>query len=621
MEKSAQTSKDEVVVLFAGDSGDGIQLTGGQFTETVEFFGNDISTFPNYPAEIRAPIGTLAGVSGFQLKFGSVEVYTPGDNYDVLVVMNAAALKVNLKNLRPRGIIIANTSGFDSKNLKLAQYIDGENPLTNHSLDDYEVHAIDITKLTREALKDSKLGRKEVDRCKNMFVLGYVYWMFSQSPENTINFIKEKFRKNPDVAEANITALKSGYFFGETRETFGTRYKVKAASLPKGKYRNINGNQAVALGLIAAAYKNDLKLFYASYPITPASDILHELSRHKKFDVKTYQAEDEIAAACAALGAAFGGSLAATGSSGPGIALKGETLGLAVMLELPMVIINVQRGGPSTGLPTKTEQADLLQAISGRNGEAPMPVLAISSPKDGFETTYAACRLAVEFMTPVMILSDGYIANGAEPWQYPVSKDLMKFKPVRADQSDTVDGQYLPYKRNDLLVRPWMVPGEAGYQHRLGGLEKAELTGNVSYDGDNHQKMVETRKQKVEGIADYVPEQMISRGSTDAQLVVLGWGSTFGAIETATKKLNEEGHAVAHIHLRYLYPFPRNLGKLLAQFDRIMIPEMNMGQLEMLIRHQFLTDTIPVHKVKGLPFTVDEIKSAILKELDHVEAS
>ncbi|MCX2742798.1 2-oxoacid:acceptor oxidoreductase subunit alpha [Mangrovivirga sp. M17] len=613
MKEPVDESRDEVVIHFAGDSGDGIQLTGGQFTETVELFGNDISTFPNFPAEIRAPIGTLAGVSGFQLKFGSVEVFTPGDRFDVLVVMNAAALKINLKNLKPGGIIIANTAGFDNKNLKLAKYIDGANPLIDHSLDNYQLHAIDITKMTREALKEFGLSVKEVDRCKNMFVLGYVYWMFSQTPDNTIKFIRNKFKKNTEIAEANIKALKTGYNFGDTNETFKTRFRIKAASLPKGKYRNINGNSALALALVAASHKNDLDLFYASYPITPASDILHELSRHKNFGVKTYQAEDEIAAACAAIGASFGGSLAVTGSSGPGIALKGEAIGLAVMLETPMVIINVQRGGPSTGLPTKTEQADLLQAVYGRNGEAPMPVLAASSPKDCFDVAYEACRIAVEHMTPVLVLSDGYVANGSEPWQFPESKDLKEFNIHRPKGDEFVDEQYLPYYRDENHVRPWVVPGMKGYTHRVGGLEKEEKTGNVSYDGNNHELMVKIRAEKIEKIADFIPQQEINRGETGADILILGWGSTFGAIETATKELIEEGLSVAHIHLKYLFPFPSNLGELLKSFDKVVVPEMNRGQLTKLIRDKFLIDAQSISKVKGLPFTVDEIKEQVLK--------
>jgi 2-oxoglutarate/2-oxoacid ferredoxin oxidoreductase subunit alpha len=608
---------EEVVVLFAGDSGDGIQLTGGQFTETVELFGNDISTFPNYPADIRAPIGTTSGVSGFQLKFGSVEVFTPGDQYDVLVVMNAAALKVNLNNLKKGGIIIANSSGFDSKNLKLAKYIDDENPLIDHSLDGYELHAIDISKLTREALKDSGLGIKEMDRCKNMFVLGFVYWMFSQTPNYTIKFIKEKFKAKPEIAEANIIALKTGYHFGDTSETFTTRFKVKAAKLPKGKYRNINGNQAIALGLVAAAHHNKFDLFYASYPITPASDILHELSKHKNFGVKTFQAEDEIAAISAAIGSSFAGALAATGSSGPGIALKGEAMGLAVMLELPLVIVNVQRGGPSTGLPTKTEQADLLQAVYGRNGEAPIPILAVSSPKDCFDAAYEACRIAVEHMTPVILLSDGYVANGAEPWRFPSSKDLPTITPSKPKGDEFYDEKYLPYYRDENEVRPWVKVGTKGYEHRIGGLEKELLTGNVSYNPENHEKMVHIRANKVQGIANKIPKQAINRGLPGANLCVLGWGSTYGAVETAVKNLVEQGVSVAHVHLRYLFPFPENLGELLKGFKKVIIPEMNMGQLSILIRDKFLIDAKSISKVKGLPFSVEEIKETILKEINH----
>ncbi|MFY0652666.1 MAG: 2-oxoacid:acceptor oxidoreductase subunit alpha [Cyclobacteriaceae bacterium] len=616
MEKQS-TKTDEVVILFAGDSGDGIQLTGGQFTETVELHGNDISTFPNYPADIRAPIGTTSGVSGFQLKFGSVEVFTPGDKYDVLVVMNAAALKVNLSNLKKGGIIIANNSGFDKKNLNLANYIDDENPLTDHSLDHYQLHAIDVTKLTREALKESGLGIKEIDRCKNMFVLGYVYWMFNQKLDNTVSFIQAKFQKKPEVADANVRVLKTGYHFGDTNETFTTRFKLKKAKLKPGKYRNISGNQGIALGLVAAANHNNLDLFYASYPITPASEILHELSIHKNFGVKTFQAEDEIAAVCAAIGSSFAGGLAATGSSGPGIALKSEAMGLAVMLELPLVIVNVQRGGPSTGMPTKTEQADLFQAIYGRNGEAPLPVLAASSPKDCFDTVYEASRIAVEHMTPVVVLSDGYIANGAEPWQFPNSKDLPSIKVQQPSKEAINDGKYLPYLRNQHEVRPWVKAGTTGFEHRIGGLEKELLTGNVSYDSVNHEKMVNIREKKIQDITHNLPDQKVNRGEQKAKLCILSWGSTYGAIETAVRDLIAEGHSVAHVHLKYLFPFPKNLGDLLLGFEKIIIPEMNKGQLSVLIRDQYLIDAKSVNKVQGLPFNVDEIKDVILKALSQ----
>ncbi len=618
--QEAQT-KEEVVILFAGDSGDGIQLTGGQFTETVEIYGNDISTFPNFPAEIRAPAGTLSGVSGFQLKLGSIEVFTAGDQYDVLVVMNAAALKVNLHNLKKGGIIIANTAGFDSKNLRNAKYIDGENPLTNHSLDGYELHAIDITKLTREALKDSGLTVKEIDRSKNMFVLGFIYWMFNQSLENTIKNINEKFKSKPQIAESNINVLKAGYNFGDTSETFSSRFKVKPARLPKGKYRNISGNQAISLGLISAGQKSNLELFYGSYPITPASDILHELSKHKNFGVKTFQAEDEIAAIAAAIGASFGGALSATASSGPGIALKGEALGLGVILEIPLVVINVQRGGPSTGLPTKTEQADLWQALYGRNGEAPMPILAAATPKDCFHMAYEACRIAVEHMTPVFLLSDGYIANGAEPWAFPSAKDLKPIIPVReVDKMKTSEGQLLPYRRNNDLVRPWIIPGMKGLEHRIGGLEKEANTGNVSYDPVNHQKMIETREQKVLNIATDIPLQTIETGPDSSEIAVLGWGSTYGAIETAVRELNEEGKSVSHIHLKYIYPYPQNLKELLSRFQKIIIPEMNRGQLSRFLKQEIDIPIVPHSKVMGLPYHVQEIKQLILNELSHAEA-
>ncbi|MEM9328567.1 MAG: 2-oxoacid:acceptor oxidoreductase subunit alpha [Bacteroidota bacterium] len=614
MEQSVKDTED-VVILFAGDSGDGIQLTGGQFTDTIALFGSDVSTFPNYPADIRAPVGTTSGVSGFQLKFGSAEVFTPGDQYDVLVVMNAAALRVNLPNLKKGGIIIANSDGFDSRNLRLAQYIGEENPLQDRSLDGYEVHAIEVTKLTREALKDSGLGMKAIDRCKNMFVLGFVYWMFSQDLANTIRFINHKFQYAPEVRDANLKALNKGHHYGDTMETFTSRFDVKSAQLPAGAYRNINGNQAMALGLVAAAKRNDLELFYASYPITPASDILHELSRHKRFGVKTFQAEDEIAAICAAIGSSFAGGLAVTGSSGPGIALKGEALGLAVMLELPVVIINVQRGGPSTGLPTKTEQADLLQAAYGRNGEAPLPILAASSPRDCFDTVYEAARIAVEYMTPVMVLSDGYIANGAEPWKFPTSAELHPFQSNAGSEITNVEGVFMPYARDDRQVRPWVKAGTPGKEHRIGGLEKELVTGNVSYDPENHERMVAIREGKVAGIAKDVPAQIIHRGEAEAKVCVLSWGSTFGAIETAIRDLLQQGVSVAHVHLRYLYPFPANLKQLLSGFETILIPEMNRGQLAMMIRHQFLIDARSISKVQGLPFTVEEIKKVIQNEL------
>ncbi len=607
-----ETKLQEVTILFAGDSGDGIQLTGGQFTNTSAQLGNDISTFPNFPAEIRAPQGTLAGVSGFQLKFGSVNIYTPGDECDVLVAMNAAALKANLVTLKKGGIIIANESGFDSKNLRLAKYDEGVNPLENHSLEDYELHVVDVTKLTREALKDSGLGQKEIDRSKNMFVLGFVYWIYNRPMDLTINFIKAKFAKKPELIDANVAVLKAGYHFGDTSEAFSSRYDIGPAPLPKGTYRSISGNQAIGLGLIAATKKAGLELFYGSYPITPASTLLHELAKHKNFGVKTYQAEDEIAAICSSIGASFGGALGVTGSSGPGIALKGEALGLAVILEVPLVVVNIQRGGPSTGLPTKTEQADLYQALYGRNGEAPLPVISTRSPADCFDTTIEATRIAIEHMTPVILLSDGYIANGSEPWKFPTSDQLPSITPPMAtERSNGSDEAFLPYKRDEKLVRKWAIPGMKGLQHRIGGLEKENETGNVSYDPDNHEFMTKIRAERIEKIADYIPTLEIDNGPDKGDVLVLGWGSTYGSIKTAVRDLLAEGHSVSHAHLRYLNPFPKNLGEILGNFKNVLIPEMNTGQLLQVIRGKYLVDAKGLNKIKGLPFTANEIKNKI----------
>ncbi len=606
--------KKNVVILFAGDSGDGIQLTGSQFTSTAALFGNDISTFPNFPAEIRAPQGTIAGVSGFQLHFGSIEIYTAGDASDVLVVMNAAALKANLKQLKQGGIIIANSDGFDAKNLKLAKYPEGVNPLTDSSLDKYKVHLIDVTKITRTALADSGMGTKEMDRCKNMFVLGYIYWMYNRSLDNSIDFIKLKFKNRPDLIDANIKVLKAGFNYGDTVEAPMNRYEVKPAPVAKGTYRSIIGNQATALGLIAAAEKSGLQLFYSTYPITPASDILHELSKHKNFGVKTFQAEDEIAAITSAIGASFGGSLAVTASSGPGIALKGEAIGLALMQELPLVIVNIQRGGPSTGLPTKTEQADLMQAIYGRNGEAPVPVIAASTPTDCFDMAMEACRLAIEFMTPIFYLSDGYIANGAEPWKFPTSKDLPDFKIAFAKNNLKEGEKFLPYKRNEKLAREWAIPGTKGLEHRIGGIEKENETGNISYDSDNHELMVQIRQAKVDGIANYIPLQSVDNGKEKGKLLILGWGSTYGAIKSAVKESLEEGFDVAHAHVKYLNPLPKNLGEVLNNYEKVLIPEMNNGQLIKIVRDKYLIDAQGLNKIKGLPFTSIEIKEKI-KEL------
>ena len=607
---------EKVTVLFAGDSGDGIQLTGTQFTNNTALHGNDLSTFPDFPAEIRAPLGTLAGVSGFQINFGSTDVFTPGDLCDVLVVMNAAALKKNLSRLKQRGTIIVNTSGFDKRNLRLAGVEENENPLNNNSLEGFKVHEIDVTKITRESLKDSSLSTKDRDRCKNMFVLGFVYWMYNRSLSSSIEFLNLKFKSKPEILEANITVLKAGYHFADTCETFSNRFEVKPAKMPKGQYRNIIGNQATALGLIAASQKSKLDLFYGGYPITPASDILHELAKHKNFGIKTFQAEDEIAGICASIGASFGGDLAVTASSGPGIALKGEALGLAMMLEIPLVVINVQRGGPSTGLPTKTEQADLFQAVYGRNGEAPIPVIAASSPSDCFTMAYEACRIAIEHMTPIFLLSDGYIANGAEPWRFPQSKDLVDINVRFLKERKEDDTVYMPYKRDEKLVRSWAIPGTKGLEHRVGGLEKDQETGNVSYDPENHHQMVKIRAAKVDKIADYIPLQELESGSENSKLIVVGWGSTFGAIKTAVRDLASEGVDVAHTQIKYIQPMPKNLGKLLSNYDKILVPEMNNGQLIKLIRDRYLLDAKPLNKIKGMPFEAQEIKSAILNMLN-----
>ncbi|MFT7114757.1 MAG: 2-oxoglutarate ferredoxin oxidoreductase subunit alpha [Candidatus Azotimanducaceae bacterium] len=597
---------DKVTILFAGDSGDGIQLTGNQFTNTTALHGNDLSTFPDFPAEIRAPIGTLAGVSGFQINFGSSEIFTPGDSCDVLVVMNAAALKKNIGRLKERGIVIANESGFDAKNLKLAGFGPNDDPLDDVSVRGFSLVKMEVTKQTRECLKESSLGNKERDRSKNMFVLGYVYWMYDRSLVSTLAFLNSKFKGKPDVLAANIKVLKAGYHFAETNEEFRTRYEVKPAPMPKGVYRNIMGNEATAIGLIAASKKSGLDLFYGSYPITPASDILHSLAKHKNYGVQSFQAEDEIAAVCAAIGASFGGALGVTATSGPGVALKMEAIGLAMMLELPLVVINVQRGGPSTGLPTKTEQADLLQALYGRNGEAPVPVVAASTPSDCFDAVMEACRIAVEYMTPVFFLSDGYIANGAAPWRFPKAEDLPAITPMLKKEGD-----YLPYQRDERLVRSWAVPGTKGMEHRLGGLEKEAITGNVSYEPENHQQMVDVRAAKIEGVN--VKDLQLDNGEVGADVLVVGWGSTHGAIKTAVAELVKEGYSVAHAHIRNINPLPKNTLDLLSASKKVLVPEMNMGQLVKLIREKYLIDAIPYNKVQGVPFESKELKERILE--------
>lgn len=620
MSKNTQI-KEEVTIKFAGDSGDGMQLTGTLFTNDTALTGSDLATFPDFPAEIRAPQGTLAGVSGFQLHFGSKKIFTPGDEFDVLVAMNAAALKANLSRIKKNGTIIANTDGFDKKNLRLAKYIDGTNPLEDDSLDGFEVFQMPVTKMTRECLKDTGLGTKEQDRGKNMFVLGFLYWRYNRNLDSTIKYLKSKFSKKPTILEANLKVLKAGYHYGETTETFTTNYKVKAAPMEKGVYRSIMGNQALVMGLVTAAKKSGLPLFYGSYPITPASDVLHGLAAYKNFGVKTFQAEDEIAAVAAAVGASYGGNLAITGTSGPGLALKGEAIGLAMILEIPMVIVNVQRGGPSTGLPTKTEQSDLLQAMYGRNGESPLPVIAPNSPSDCFEVAIEACRLTLKHMTPVVILSDGYIANGAEPWKFPKAKDIpaieVNFAPPREGEEAE---PFLPYKRDDRHVRGWAIPGTKGLAHRIGGLEKEANTGNVSYDPANHEYMTKIRQAKVDKIAEFIPEQKISIGPDHGEVLVLGWGSTYGVIQAITHELLAEGHSVAHAHLRYLNPFPRNLEKVLKSYRKVIIPEINNGQLCKLIRDKFLLEVISYNKIQGVPISNAELKHFVkgILELDAV---
>ncbi|MEY4702653.1 MAG: hypothetical protein RIR96_550 [Bacteroidota bacterium] len=605
----------EVVIKFAGDSGDGMQLTGTQFTNNSALLGLDLATFPDFPAEIRAPIGTLPGVSGFQLRFSSDRIFTPGDECDVLVAMNAAALKVNLSSLKKGGKIIINTDGFDAKNLRLANYPDGVNPMDDNSLDGYEVIKMDVTKMTREALKSFTLGTKEKDRAKNMFVLGFLYWMYNRSMDNTIRFLEEKFNKRADILESNVLALKAGYHFGDTTETFSSRYEVAKAKMPSGKYRSIMGNQALAYGLIAAAQKSGLTLFLGSYPITPASDILHELSRHKSFGIKTFQAEDEIAAITSAIGASYGGNLGVTTTSGPGMALKTEAMGLAVMLEIPLVICNIQRGGPSTGLPTKTEQSDLLQAYYGRNGECPMPVIASSTPSDCFEMAFEAVRIAIQHMTPVILLSDGYIANGAEPWKYPSAADLPEIKFEFKSAADFTESPYQPYARDEKGARAWVIPGTAGLEHRIGGLEKQNITGNISYDPSNHQTMVKIRQEKVDKVADYIPEQKLDSGPEKGKVLVLGWGSTYGAIKSACIELQAQGMSVSHVHLKYIRPFPKNLGEIISNFEKVLIPELNNGQLIRIIRDQFLVDAKGYNKIMGVPLTKKELVETISEML------
>ena len=596
---------EDVTIRFAGDSGDGMQLTGTQFTTATAIFGNDLSTLPDYPAEIRAPAGTLFGVSGFQIRFGSREVNTPGDACDVLVAMNPAALRVNLPSLKDGGSIIVNLGGFTDKNLKLAGY--QSNPLEDGSLSKYQVYEVDITKLTAIALEGLGLSTKTVERSKNFFALGMMFWMFDRPMDPTIQWIKERFAKTPNVGEANLRVLKAGWNFGETTEIFTTRYEVRPAQLPKGKYRNITGNQAVAYGLIAASQKSGLQLFLGSYPITPASDILHELAKFKDFGVKTFQAEDEIAGVSSAIGASFGGALAATTTSGPGLALKTEAIGLAVMVELPLVVCDIQRGGPSTGLPTKTEQSDLLMALYGRHGEAPVPVVAPATPGDCFYMVFEAARLAIKYMTPVLFLSDGYLANGSEPWPIPSSVELPDI-PVKFW---TEKEGFFPYLRDEkTLARPWAPPGTAGLEHRIGGLEKQNITGNVNYEPANHDLMVHLRAEKIEHVVEDIPPLQVE-GDESGDLLVLGWGSTYGAIKTAVTTKRVEGKSVSQAHLRYLNPFPKNLGEVLYRFKHVLIPEINLGQLVKVIRSKYLVPAVGFNKVEALPLRSSDIEERI----------
>ncbi len=606
---------DEVVIRFAGDSGDGMQLTGSQFTNTSALLGNDLSTLPDFPAEIRAPAGTLPGVSAFQVRIADYDIHTPGDAPDVLVAMNPAALKKEIKDLKPNGIVIVNTDEFNERNFAKANIT--ANPLEDGSLANFRVFQAALTTMTRRTLEGSGLDTKSMDRCKNMFALGMCYWLFSRPLDNTVEWLKKQFARKPNLAEANIAVLRAGWNFCDITELFHDRYEVPPAHMEPGLYRNITGNTALAMGLIAASRRSGLPLFLGAYPITPASDVLHELSRYKNFGVTTFQAEDEIAAVCSAIGASFGGALGVTVSSGPGIALKAEAMNLAVMTELPLIVCNIQRGGPSTGLPTKTEQADLLQMMFGRNGESPLPILAASSPKDCFEVAMEAVRISTRHMVPVVLLSDGYIANGSEPWKLPRVEDL----PDLQIEFRTNPEGFHPYERDpETLSRPWAIPGTPGLEHRIGGLEKENVTGNVSYDPINHESMVHLRAEKVERIARELPDLQVFGDPQGGELLVLGWGSTAGAITGAVNSARRRGLAVSRAHLRHLHPFPSNLGDVLARFERVLVPEMNLGQLAMLLRARYLKDVVTLSKVQGKPFSRQEILDKIqsILESKHV---
>ncbi len=602
-------SPEAVVVRFAGDSGDGMQLTGGQFTLSTALSGNDLATFPDFPAEIRAPQGTLFGVSAFQINFGSREINTAGDQPDVLVAMNPAALKTNVQALKTGGLIIADSGEFGKRNLDKAKY--ASNPLEDGSLAKWQLLSFDISQLTLDAVKPFGLGNKEALRCKNMWTLGLALWMFDRDRQPIVDWLNHKFARKPDIAEANIAALNAGHAYGETAELSGPMQQVNIPAAPAepGLYRTITGAEAISLGLIAGAQLANLPMFFGGYPITPASAILHHLARYKEYGVTTFQAEDEIAAIASAIGASYAGQLGVTSSSGPGIALKGEAMGLAIMTELPLVVVNSQRGGPSTGLPTKTEQSDLYQAVYGRNGDAPMPVIAARSPADAFECAIEAVRIAVQYMTPVMLLTDGYIANAAEPWAVP---DMSQYKPFPVTHmTEAQEGGFKPYGRDEKLARPWVKPGTPGLMHRIGGIEKQVDTGHIDYTPENHQEMTEIRRDKVLGVADSIGEQEVALGAPGGRLVLVGWGSTYGPIYQAVRRAREAGHDVSHIHIRNIWPLPKNLGELLKSYARIVVPEMNTGQLKTLLRDQFLVDAKPLNKVSGQPFMIAEIAAAI----------
>jgi 2-oxoglutarate/2-oxoacid ferredoxin oxidoreductase subunit alpha len=610
---------DRVIIRFAGDSGDGMQLAGDRFTQETATFGNDLSTLPNFPAEIRAPAGTLPGVSSFQLHFADHDILTPGDAPDVLVAMNPAALKANLKDL-PRGAdLIVNTDEFTKRNLAKVGY--EENPLEDGSLDQYSVHPVPLTSLTVKSLEELDITRKDAERAKNMFALGLLSWLYGRPAEGTLSFLEAKFGKKPEIYKANVTAFQAGWNYGETTEDFSVRYEVKPAPIAAGKYRNITGNLALAYGLIAAGQLAKLPLFLGSYPITPASDILHELSKHKKFGVRTFQAEDEISAASAALGASFGGSLAVTSTSGPGMLLKAETVNLAVSVELPLLVVDVQRAGPSTGMPTKTEQTDLLMALYGRNGESPVPVIAAASPSDCFFAAIEAARIAITYRTPVILLSDGYLGNGSEPWRIPdVSElpDLSASFAFATAEDQPEQGDFRPFTRDpQTLARPWAIPGTPGLEHRIGGIEKADGSGNIDYDPDNHDLMVRTRAAKIEGIANSIPPLEVDDPTGHAPLLVLGWGSTYGSIGAAVRRARRAGHDVAQAHLRHMNPFPANLGEVLRGYDKVLVPEINLGQLALLLRGRYLVDVISYNRVRGLPFRAAELAEAIEEVLAH----